>query len=277
MIITGKRIFSGKRRKGELMRQLDTQSDAWKFNDKEFKRLAIDYESKGTLALSAELWFPYSGDISVSVCYRLKGGEAVFLDKLIVGTPYPNKNIRSVQKRLGRKKTTNFIPIIFDSLNELYQVESVEVIWNIRGIEFVIAEYPIKFKVSNQKGIYVLQTRDIPACVIANENNEDFQQPFINADGHIEVHDGSVYDDICFFSINKDKLKTIAELHSSKSTFDIEEIINSELILCCSLLACEMGNNKELFSTETLITYSETLITYYRMSAELNDEGIIIF
>lgn len=256
------------------MKQLWTQDNAWKFNDKELKRLEIDYEGKGILALSAELWFPYSNDIGVSICYRLKDGEAVFLDKLIIGTPYPNKNIRSVQIRIGRKKTRTFIPIIFDSLDELYQVESVEIIWNIPGVEFVIAEYPIKFKESAQKGIYALKTRDAPAFVIANENYEDQQTPFINSDDHIEVHDGSIYDDIVFFLMHSDILETIAEFHSPDSTFDAEKFVNFDgdlpPVLHCAFkqLVYEMENDKELSS-------SKMPITYYRMNAELNDEGII--
>lgn len=252
------------------MRELCRQDNAWTFNDTEMKRLNINYEGKGVLALRADLWFPYSDNVKnvsdISIAYYTKGNSnPFFLKKILVGRPYPNKGIVSAVTRVGRKQTKEFIPIVFDSLDELYKVERIEIIWNLNNSEFVVVNYPISFAESKQKGVYCLQTYDVPCSVIAQNEDE-----FKIEDGKIVSEHSSLYDDVCFFDIENDKVEIIGEVHTPESKFDIERFMANSIFPRISLvmLRHESEIKKEFFSSKAFVVY------YSVNNIVLSDDGV---
>jgi len=255
------------------MQTLYEQDNAWEFNDKELQRLGIDYQGKAILAVRADLWFPYSSaNVTVSVAYYLKGDSTPhYIRKISAGKPYPNKGILSAVQRIGRKKTKEFIPIVFDNLKELKQVKKVEIFWTVIGdettdfAEYILAEYPVTFAEPEQKFIYGLHSYEIiPNDIIKKSMDKDssleemIQQSFSEKNGKIINSNGSEYDDVCFYLFDNERLYKIKEMHYE----------SKNLPLLKNLLAIAYSGMKQ----EKI---NAGLISYYRTSTKLNDKEVI--
>ena len=262
------------------MQKLYEQDNAWKFNDRELQRLGIEYQGKAVLAVRADLWFPYSSanvTVTVSVAYYLKDNTTpYYIKKISAGKPYPNKGILSAVQHIGRKKTKEFIPVVFDSFEELKQVEKVEILWTVIGnetnyfAEYILAEYPVTFAEPEQKNVYGLHSYDIiPNDIIKKALDRDsgleeiIQKSFSQKDGKIVSSIGSVYDNACFFLLDDDCMYTITELHSETSN-----LLLIQNLLANLLAVAFFGTKQEGINT--------ALISYYRTCTELNDRGIVI-
>lgn len=235
---------------------LDKQDNAFEFNDKELKRLDINYENKAILALSARLYFPYTNDVTASITCHFKDDSQPLIINPVVGTPFPNNYVRVAQIRIGRKKTTSFIPIVFDSLDELYRVNRIEIVWSIKDIEFIIVEYPVKFQKKAQKGVYGLSSYDSPISVMLKEYKE---AKFKHENDVIVSDNDSVYDDVCCFLARNNAVKTTFQLHSNKSTLETDQLVTH---IVNSVLKSRL--------------HDVIAISYYRTNVELNDECIVV-
>lgn len=262
------------------MIRLNKQANAWEHNSKELNRLGINYEGKAVLAFGADLYFPFAYDINVTVFYQKKDGETVYLQKTLAnGTPYPNKNYRSAQVRLGRKKTRNFIPLVFENLNELSKIQRVTVIWDFPNVEFIITDYFISFDPPAQKGIYAIKTRDVPFFSVTanNEHYEKMSKIVVNDEGLIETYNGSVYDDVVFAVVCNNQIAVIDEFHSSRNDLDMDSLFqfkeeNSPILQCViEQIGYNLRHNKDQEPLSEPIS-----ITYYRKTARLNDESFMI-
>ncbi len=198
----------------------DDKHSILKHYKNKFEYLGIDYPDKAILNIRADLWFPANAEINGTVRYYLKGEtEPITVSNTFVERPYPNKNIASISKRFGRRKAKKGIPLVFDSVDELFRIEHIEVIWDIKDFgEKVVADYPVSFEEPQQDCIYSLWTYEKTVLSIGGKKSD-----LTVVDNRLESNSNmSVYDDFYFIALNNDSVVTIEELHKPDSNFRID-------------------------------------------------------
>lgn len=187
-----------------------------------FEHLNIDCSGKAVLVIRADLWMPADVSVYATIQYYLKDtSQPVNIGQMIADRPYPNKNIISISKRFGRRKTQKGIPLVFDSLDELRKIERIEIVWEIKDFdETVIIDYPVSFENPRQDCIYTLWSYD--DTIVSNNKNKSSLTIKRVFDGKLEnAFTQSIYDDFYFLTLCNDKLTIIEELHNPNSQFRI--------------------------------------------------------
>lgn len=101
------------------MYEIDEQNNAADFNRKELERLGL-LEVPYILGLKMRIPIPFMADVSCSLyIWNEKGKYSPTFIKSDVKTPYPNKSIRVLCNKVGRKQSKYFMPICFNSFEEL--------------------------------------------------------------------------------------------------------------------------------------------------------------
>lgn len=254
------------------MRELTRQDNAWEFNVRELNRLGIEYEGKIVLALRVNLFD--HGTISEKLCnvsiniFFKSAEQPIAVEKLVVNRPYPNDYVMAINKKIGRKTSKKYIPIIFDSFEQFSQVEKIEIIWKIPASadmlanidQYVIIDYFITAEKPVQKGIYGLWTYE----------DSDF----------VEKGTDSVYDDFAVLRLTYDGLETVI----ADGAFDLENIRYSGLIE--TALKHIVSNEADIENAMKRIISGkaeenagqkkdETLIVYYGTDVVLTDDQIV--
>lgn len=229
-----------------------------------FEHLGIDCQGKAILNIRADLWFPQNCEINGMILYYLKGETEPFTVKnTFVDRPYPNKNIVSISKRFGRRKTKKGIPLVFDSINELHRIERIEIIWDIMGTnEKVIAHYPIRFENQQQDGIYSLWSYE---TTVLSSGADKSGLKII--DGRLENEPNmSVYDDFYFLALHDGSISIVEELHRPDSKFrvDFDNLDN----LPVSILNAVLHRNIRALASEDI---GAAAIYFYYADLLLND------
>lgn len=229
------------------MKLLSKQDKSYDDNSQELSRLLGDYDDKYILAIEASLWFPYkASNVTVNINLRDKDNQEIYSLDTFVGTPVPNKNILFARANFGRNKSHNFIPVIFDSFDELCKVSKVEVIWDVRNDEsnereFVVSEYDVSFAESVFNKCYALSTYDMTSYDICNKEklkNKEIELDLSeNSDElvrrlYFEHPLGAEYDDVYLITYHQEQLIIIREAHADESNyvFDVEKTAASNAV-----------------------------------------------
>jgi len=95
------------------------------------RRHYSDYDADRdyVLWIIADFFHPYTAVIQGQVQVRKRDGEEIKVSQL-TRTPYPNKGIRQVSMKSGRKRLYG-IPLIFHSFEELCEVKEVLIRWDL--------------------------------------------------------------------------------------------------------------------------------------------------
>lgn len=252
------------------MRELSIQENAWKFNDREMKRLGIEYEGKGVLALRADLMYPPQkyGTESVRIYYYKKGeSKPVYLENIENDRHFPNKNVLSAVMSVGGKQTKSFIPVVFDDISELYSIERIVVEWELYRktpqeiFEYVIADHYVSFAKSEQKGVYGLCTYDMPFSELLHALHETREEiPIVPEGGKILFDDVfSVYDDICVLdTVANDEgeaVSTVLDYHAKGSDFDLDALTSDNTLALMAVQANANSANPNAFKHVPIVYY----------------------
>lgn len=100
------------------MYHIHEQHNASDFNNRELQRLGL-LGKPYILGLRFRLSIPFQADVSSNLYIQRKGEEFPTLVKSDVKTPYPNKSVHALYNKVGRKQSKEFLPIPFDSFEEL--------------------------------------------------------------------------------------------------------------------------------------------------------------
>ena len=260
------------------MYKIDEQNNASEFNRKELERLGL-LEVPYILGLKMRIPLPFRAEVSSNLYIQRKGEEFPSLVKSDVKTPYPNKSIHVLYNKVGRKQSKDFLPIPFDSFEELQEIERVMALWTIKTnvkdgeiTEYVLQDNVITgFEKKEQAGTYGIGCYDKPYLTMfcrANGSEGFLDKSLSIKDGkvHSDILLGSDYDDAYFFFLEDDTLETITEYHAENSDFQLN--IENDFIwgvMGFQSLKRDMMNK----------TSQTDIVSYYRSVIVPNDRGIL--
>lgn len=260
------------------MYRIDEQHNASDFNKHELERLDL-LDKPYILGLRLRLAIPFSADVSSSLYIQRKGEEFPTLVHSNVKTPYPNKSVHVLCNKVGRKQSKMFLPISFDSFEELQQIERVMVLWTIKtnAKDGEITEYVIQdnfisdYEKMQQAGTYGISCYDYPyLTMLCKADNDDFLSKHLSIkDGkvHSDILLGSDYEDVYFFILEDDALHTFGEYHAEGSEYQID--VENDFIwgaMGFQSLKRDMTNK----------TSQKDIVSYYRSVVTPNDKGILV-
>lgn len=260
------------------MYHIHEQHNASDFNNRELQRLGL-LGKPYILGLRFHLSIPFQADVSSNLYIQRKGEEFPTLVKSDVKTPYPNKSVHALYNKVGRKQSKEFLPIPFDSFEELQGIERVMALWTIETkvkdgeiTEYVLQDNVITgFENKEQAGTYGMCCYDEPYLTMfcranGSEGFLDKRLSIKDDKVHSDILLGSDYDDACFFFLKDDTLETITEYHAENSDFQLN--IENDFIwgvMGFQSLKRDMMNK----------TTQKDIVSYYRSVITLNDRGII--
>lgn len=87
-----------------------------------------DVDKDYVLWITADFYYPFTSEIQGKVQVRKRNGEEIEIPQ-VIRNPYPNKKIRQVSMKSGRKRLYG-IPLVFHSFEELCEVNEVQIRWD---------------------------------------------------------------------------------------------------------------------------------------------------
>lgn len=235
--------------------------DAYSVNRTELKRLGM-FEHN-VVALKFMLYCPYHSDIKAKITIYRKNGAAISINDLKINTLYPNKNVFCANKRFGKRSSKRFIPVLFNSIDEIRDIHRIEVIWTVTDAEYCILDYYINESDISGGGIYGIEHE---FCI------DDYVDASATA---MSILNQAVLSERYTFNNNKivdafdrdfEKLLIVSK-PAGQNTFDasFEMHIDTENSSCPDSVVNLLGQNEDKYC----------VISYCKFSAELS--GDILF
>lgn len=267
------------------MYKISEQNNALEFNRKELERLGL-LEIPYILGLKMRIPLSFKSDVSCSLyIWNGKGAFSPTFIKSDVKTPFPNKRIHMLCNKVSRKQSKCFLPLCFDSFEELQKVERVTALWTIKTrlkyeeiTEYVIQDNVISgFESKEQAGTYGISCYDYPYLTMFEqeliENDSEEEQNIL--DKHLSIKDGKIhsdillgseYDDVYYFFLEDDTLETFAEYHAEGSEYQV----STEDDFIWGAMGFQ-SLKRDMMSSST----QKDIVSYYRSVIVLNDRGIL--
>lgn len=130
-------------------------NNAYVVNSTELQRLGIP--KSNVVALRFMLYCPYHNDVEAKITIFRKNGVSININNLKINTPYPNTNVFCVNRKFGNRLSKHFIPVLFDSIEEIRDICRIEVIWKVTESEYYILDYYINDSDLSGDGIYGIE------------------------------------------------------------------------------------------------------------------------
>lgn len=262
------------------MYPIQEQNNAFEFNQRELKQLGL-LDKPYILGLKLRLAAPTFANVSCNLYVQKDGEQFPTFVKSSARTPFPNKRVKVVCGKVGRRNSRSFMPIPFDSFDELQKVKRIMILWTIKIptendeiVEYVIQDNVIAdFESKEQAGIYGVSCYDFSFVSMAAEDNnaDDFLSKHISVkDGDVVRSDilcGASYENACFFLLEDDALKLIKEYHAKDSDFHIspeDDFIFG--VIGFDAMKRDMQSG----------TVQKAVVSYYRSVVTSNDRGILV-
>ncbi len=266
------------------MYYMHEQDNACDFNKCELERLGL-LDKPFILGLKLGLAISFPANVFCELYIQYKDEKLPFLIKARVKTPYSNKRVYVLCNNVGRKQSKAFLPVSFDSFEELQKIERVTALWTIKtkAMDGEITEYVLQdniitgFEEKQQAGTYGVRCYDKPYLTMlceANGSKGFLDKSLSIKDGkvHSDILLGSDYDDVYFFFLEGDTLETIAletitEYHAENSNFQLN--IENDFIwgaMGFQSLKRDMMNK----------SMQKEIVSYYRSVIKPNDRGILM-
>lgn len=105
-----------------------------------------DADKDYVLWIVADFYYPFTASIQGKVEVRKRNGEKIAIPQ-VIRNPYPNKKIRQVSMKSGRKRLYG-IPLVFPSFEELCEVNEVQIRW-VLYVPVYLRKHPVDLHVEN--------------------------------------------------------------------------------------------------------------------------------
>lgn len=105
-----------------------------------------DVDKDYVLWIVADFYYPFIASIQGKAEVRKRNGEKIEIPQ-VIRNPYPNKKIRQVSMKSGRKQLYG-IPLVFHSFEELCEVNEVQIRWDLY-VPVYLREHPVDLHVKN--------------------------------------------------------------------------------------------------------------------------------
>lgn len=206
--------------------------NAWKSNAAELERLGIDYENNAVLLIDARLIEPYGKtDISGEIrCFASDDDKDTVMPEIkLITSP---ENTANIVAEINGKTTEYGIPIVFNSLEKLYDVNRIQIVWKIDynhpGTipDCIVIDYEVDFNEPVQKGIYGIKSvvKATSEFIQRNEIRPDVKpnNVIINDNNLIEFTDTKYdYNDVIAMCVLfDDDAETANKVRCTISTYD---------------------------------------------------------
>lgn len=105
-----------------------------------------DADKDYVLWIVADFYYPFTASIQGKVEVRKRNGEKIAIPQ-VIRNPYPNKKIRQVSMKSGRKRLYG-IPLVFPSFEKLCEVNEVQIRWDLY-VPVYLRKHPVDLHVKN--------------------------------------------------------------------------------------------------------------------------------
>ena len=105
-----------------------------------------DVDKDYVLWIVADFYYPFIASIQGKAEVRKRNGEKIEIPQ-VIRNPYPNKKIRQVSMKSGRKQLYG-MPLVFHSFEELCEVNEVQIRWDLY-VPVYLREHPVDLHVKN--------------------------------------------------------------------------------------------------------------------------------